>query len=143
MSDSRAFRPGNAGILPLAAAFGCMVTLFSGCASDQYAGIPLKSGAAPVEIQALARRAQAGDQDAQLALGRVFETGDGVDLDIAMACRVYLAGGPVKSKDIWLYIPTTKSVRRFSKAPREDRNQELAFQSYLCRRAGIARDAQP
>jgi hypothetical protein len=51
------------------------------CANGSYGGIPLVSGAASVELQDLARRAQAGDKHAQLELGIRFEEGRGVPVD--------------------------------------------------------------
>lgn len=64
----RAFRSGNAGVLPLLAA----VLLLGACASNSYMGISLKDGAGDPALRSLAQRAAAGDKRAQLDLGIRF-----------------------------------------------------------------------
>jgi len=55
-----------------------VLLLFEGCATADYAGIPLQPGRADPEVQEIARLARAGDKQAQFDLGKRFETGDGV-----------------------------------------------------------------
>jgi hypothetical protein len=53
-------------------------------------GVPFAAGAADPELQALARRAQQGDERAQLELGIRYESGRGVLVDLDRAERLYL-----------------------------------------------------
>jgi hypothetical protein len=68
----------------------------AGCAASSHAGIPLRPGAADPELQALARRAQAGEAEAQLELGKRYYEGRGVPADIERAKALFrsAAGGP-------------------------------------------------
>jgi TPR repeat protein len=75
--------------------------LLAACAANSYAGISFAPGAADSELQALARRAQAGDKHAQLELGIRYEEGRGVAVDLARAERLYRmaasdSGGPIQ-----------------------------------------------
>lgn len=72
-----------------------------GCTSQSYAGIDLRPGAAPSELQALAVQAHAGDKQAQFELGTRFENGEGVSRDMAKAKVLYRraasdGGGPLQ-----------------------------------------------
>jgi hypothetical protein len=70
-------------------------------------GIPLASGAADPELQALARRAQSGDKQAQLELGIRYEEGRGVRTDYELAERLYrTASGP--SGPAFVYAPPAR-----------------------------------
>ena len=65
---------------------------FAACASPQtYSFIPLAPGAADPALQTLARRAGAGDKQAQLELGIRYEEGRGVSRDFARAEKLYRA----------------------------------------------------
>lgn len=68
----------------------CAAALLGACAaSTSYAGIPLAAGGADSDLQSLARRAQAGDKQAQLELGIRYEEGRGVEADPEAARRLY------------------------------------------------------
>jgi hypothetical protein len=70
----------------------------AGCAANSYAGISLVAEAADPTLQALARRAQAGDQHAQLELGIRYEEGRGVPANRQRAAALYrssMGGTPV------------------------------------------------
>jgi hypothetical protein len=69
----------------------CAPLVAGACAATSYAGIPLAAGAADPELQALARRAQAGDGQAQLELGIRYEQGRGVPAQPALARSLYLS----------------------------------------------------
>lgn len=73
----------------LAVAMLAVMPLLAACAVNSYAGIPFAAGAADPELQALARRAQAGDKHAQLDLGIRYEEGRGVPVDLGRAARLY------------------------------------------------------
>lgn len=68
-----------------------VASALAGCAANRYAGVDLRPGYAPTEIQALARDARAGRSEALLALARRFEAGDGVPVDLARAMSLYAA----------------------------------------------------
>ena len=76
------------------------------CAPATYAGIPLRAGTSDSELQSLARRARAGDGEAQLRLGIRFEEGRGVARDLRRARALYLdaATRPSKRRTA-LYLP--------------------------------------
>jgi hypothetical protein len=77
----------------------------SACASHSYMGITLRPGQAPPELQDLARRAQAGDKQAQLDLGIRFEEGVGVAVDRKRAIRLYRQAASDSGGTIWVYSP--------------------------------------
>jgi TPR repeat protein len=58
-------------------------------APSSYMGISLEPGAAASDLQDLARRAQAGDKQAQLDLGITYEEGRGVGVDLKRAERLF------------------------------------------------------
>lgn len=70
----------------LAAAALCAL---AACAPSSYAGISFAAGSAPAELQSLARRAEAGDKQAQLELGIAYEEGRGVAVDLGRARDLY------------------------------------------------------
>lgn len=72
-------------LLPAALAFLAL----SACAPSEYMGISFKPGAAAPELQELARRARAGDKQAQFDLGIRFEEGNGVPRDRRQALKLY------------------------------------------------------
>jgi len=85
----------------LPALFGSMA-----CASSDYMGLSMAPGAALPEVQALARRAQAGDKQAQLDLGIRFEEGNGVQQDKKRARKLYRAAASDSGGTAWVYMPS-------------------------------------
>lgn len=82
------------------------ILALSACASSEYMGISLKPGAAAAELQELARRAQAGDKQAQLELGIRYEEGRGVARDIAKARSLYRLAAADSGGPVWVYVPS-------------------------------------
>lgn len=83
------------------------VLTLGGCASrTSYAGISLVSGGAPLEIQELAGRAQAGDKHAQLDLGIRYEEGRGVPRNLERAESLYRAAGSDIRGKYQFYLPS-------------------------------------
>jgi hypothetical protein len=83
-----------------------MALAMGGCAApDSHAGIDLRPGAAAADLQQLARRAQAGDKQAQLELGIRYEEGLGVAIDVARAARLYRAAAADSSGTTQVYSP--------------------------------------
>lgn len=78
----------------------------SACVSSEYMGISLRSGAAESELQALARRARAGDKQAQFELGIRYEEGRGVPIDIRRAKKLYTLAASDSGGTIWVYVPS-------------------------------------
>lgn len=109
-----------AALLPL-----CGPVALGGCAADSsHAGIPLAVGAADPELQALARRAQAGDKQAQLELGMRYEEGRGVAADLGRAAQLYRMAARATGGLAFYYSPPvgggggqTISVDRGSEQP--------------------------
>jgi hypothetical protein len=87
----------------------CAPFALSGCAADSsYAGIPFAAGAADPTVQALARRAGAGDKHAQLELGIVFEKGQGILRDLDKAERLYALAATDSGGRMWVYSPPVR-----------------------------------
>jgi hypothetical protein len=93
-------------------ALGAAVALaaISACAAPtSYMGVELApvaaASSAQAEIQSLARRAQAGDKQAQLELGIRFEEGRGVPIDLKKARKLYAKAGADSGGTIWVYSP--------------------------------------
>lgn len=105
MIDSRAFRSGNAGILPLLAA----ALLLGGCVSNTYMGIPLTGDADDPELRSLAQRAAAGDKQAQLDLGIRYEEGRGVPVRVDRAKQLYASAAVSDGGMSMLHIPSGKN----------------------------------
>lgn len=101
MIDSRAFRSGNAGIVPVLAA----ALLLGACVGNSYMGIPLTEGAGDPTLRSLAQRASVGDKQAQLDLGIRYEEGLGVRRDLAKAKRLYRLAASNSGGTIWIYTP--------------------------------------
>lgn len=70
-----------------------VAALLLACSSSgqTYAGIDMRQGAAPQDVQDLAARAKAGDKEAQFDLGERYETGNGVLKDMRLAKTLFLA----------------------------------------------------
>ena len=80
------------------------------CASPYYKGIDLRDGMAPTDVQALARRAYAGDKEAQYLLGQRLEAGNGVGQDLEQAEALYRGAANDKGGTRWIYVPRSGPV---------------------------------
>jgi hypothetical protein len=89
------------------AATWAAVTL-TGCVSKSYAGVSFAPGAADPEVQAIARRAGAGDKRSQLQLGIRYEEGRGLRRSIERAKRLYLAAARSSGGVRHVYVPGAK-----------------------------------
>ncbi len=83
-----------------------VLLLSAGCSTSSYMGIALAPGAAPADLQQLARRAQGGDKQAQLALGIRYEEGDGVAPDRWRAMKLYRQAARDSGGTLWVYAPS-------------------------------------
>ncbi|MGH6614966.1 hypothetical protein [Sphingomonas sp.] len=79
-----------------------------GCVRDSYAGISLKPGGAPADLQRLAERALTGDKQAQLELGERYEEGRGVIPDRKRARHLYGLAATTTGGTIYVYVPPAK-----------------------------------
>ena len=81
----------------------------SACAApSSYMGIafaPVAASSEQSEIHSLARRAQAGDKQAQLELGIRFEEGRGVSQDLERARKLYTKAATSSGGLKWIYSP--------------------------------------
>lgn len=103
----------------------------SGYMGVDLAAIPRTSNQA--ELQALAKRAQGGDKWAQYELGKRYETGDGVPVDLGLAKTMYRLAAQDSGGTIWLYSPsvgngTSGRVISVSSGPK-NRGLEVARRS--------------
>ena len=87
----------------------CLLLALTACANS-YAGIPLKPGAAPADLQDLARRAQAGDKHAQLELGIQYEEGRGVPVNRARAERLYEMAAQASPHEVDVYQSASGNI---------------------------------
>lgn len=78
----------------------------SACTSHHYMGRSMPPGEASPDVQALAHRAQAGDNRAQLDLGIRFEEGDGVPQHSGRATKLYRQAASDSGGTIWVYMPS-------------------------------------
>jgi hypothetical protein len=91
---------------------------FTACAAPRsYVGISLVPGAASEYLHNLARRAQAGDKQAQLELGIRYEEGRGVPQDTDRAHRLYYAASKDTGGLTWLYTPKVGANGQASTVP--------------------------
>jgi hypothetical protein len=88
-----------------AAALAVVGASLGGCATPSYAGVSLAPGAADPEVQALARRAQAGDKQAQLELGMRYEEARGLPRDLERAKSLYAAAATSSTQSRLAYVP--------------------------------------
>jgi len=86
----------------------CAPLLLAACAANAYAGIPFGPGAAAPELQALARRAQAGDKQAQLELGIRYEEGRDVPVDLGRAERLYSIAANDSGGTRLIFVPSSR-----------------------------------
>ena len=89
----------------IAASLAVSSLALGGCATASYAGIPLATGHADAELQSLARRAQAGDKNAQRELGMRYEKGRGVETDLHRAMHLYKLAASPSGETLWVYSP--------------------------------------
>ena len=87
----------------------CASVAQAACARTSYAGISFAPGAADPQLQALARRAQAGEKQAQLELGVRYEEGRGLPIDVARALRLYRLAASPSVGTIYVHAPGTGS----------------------------------
>ena len=92
--------------LPCLSALLAAALLLSGCASQQYMGVSLKTGGADPAVQALAARASTGDKQAQLELGIRFLNGQGMTADERRACNLFRMSSRGTSGQLWIYTPS-------------------------------------
>jgi hypothetical protein len=90
----------------------------SACAAaSSYAGIPLAPGAADEDLQQLARRARAGDKQAQLELGVRYEEGRGVPPDLKRARALYQSAASGSGGRQLVVVPGSSSGSRPTVVP--------------------------
>ncbi|MBC2653681.1 sel1 repeat family protein [Novosphingobium flavum] len=84
--------------------------LVGGCAAPtSYMGLNLTAPDLSADVRELARRAQAGDKQAQLDLGIAFEEGRGVVRDTGRARRLYALAASDSGGPSWVYVPPVVS----------------------------------
>jgi TPR repeat protein len=81
-------------------------------APSSYMGVSFAPGAAASDLQDLARRAQAGDKQAQLDLGIAFEEGRGMHSDKKRAYQLYRMAAMTSGGMIYVYQPAVKKGGR-------------------------------
>lgn len=83
--------------------------LLTACGAPRsYLGLDLRapvSTRADREVRALALASRAGDKAAQAELGRRFEDGGGVPVDLDRACRLYEGAARTTGGTIYVYQP--------------------------------------
>lgn len=126
---------------PLAAA---VALALAGCGSGRLTAVPLEPGAAPPLLQALARLADSGDKQAQLALGIFYEEGRAVPQDWDRAERlyaraatrtggvVYVYSAPVTKGGSGSVIPVNTGQRREGLPEAKRRLERLKLRRKLC-----------
>jgi hypothetical protein len=75
-------------------------------------GIGLAPGAAPAGIQVLAKRARAGDKQAQLDLGIAFDEGREIAQDCRRARKLYRLAATASGGTIFVYQPPARKGGR-------------------------------
>jgi len=130
----RATRLEQGGLTRSAVMLGIAAFFGAGCASSSYMGISLKSDEAAPDIRELARRAQAGDKQAQLDLGIRFEEGVGVPHDKVRATRLYQMAATDSGGAIWVYSPPIRNGAKGSLI-RIERKPEMGLEEAKARLA--------
>lgn len=87
-------------------AIGTFLLGTAGCTGSSYMGISLRPGLTASEVTLLARRAQAGEKQAQLDLGIRFEEGNGVPQDWKRATSLYRQAATDSGGATWVYAPS-------------------------------------
>jgi hypothetical protein len=77
-------------------------------APSSYMGISFAPGQVASDLQDLARRAQAGDKQAQLDLGLAYEGGLGVPVDLKRALELYGRAATTTGGTIYVYQSSAK-----------------------------------
>lgn len=86
---------------------GVMAMLAAGCASTLgWSSLKLDVASMPAELRPLAEKAQAGDKQAQLALGVAYEEGRGVPEDRERARMLYRMAAQDEPGTQWVYAPS-------------------------------------
>jgi hypothetical protein len=93
------------------------VALAACAAPTSYMGISFVSGAAASDLQDLARRAKAGDKQAQLDLGIAYEEGRGLSKDFERARRLYRMAATNSGGTIYVYVPPVNKGGRGTVIP--------------------------
>lgn len=75
------------------------------CGMNPYSGIPLQPGVAHPALQEEVVRAMSGDKHAQLALGKRYETGNGVPQNYRKAKYLYEQAASDSGGTMWVYSP--------------------------------------
>ncbi|WP_375291537.1 hypothetical protein [Qipengyuania sp.] len=88
-----------------------VATSFGACASQRYAGLDLRPGAAPADIQQLARVTQSGSKQAQLDLGIRLQEGRGIPVDHGKAARPFARVATDSAENRMLFVPAAGSLR--------------------------------
>jgi hypothetical protein len=97
--------------------FLASLALAACAAPSSYMGISFAPGAAAGDLQDLARRAQAGDKQAQLDLGIAYEEGRGVAVDLKRAERLYRMAATTSGGTLYVYQPPVKKGGRGGAVP--------------------------
>lgn len=58
------------------------------------------------DVKILAAAAKDGDKRAQLELGKRFESGNGVPVDIRQAIKLYRLASKTDGGPVWIYVPS-------------------------------------
>jgi hypothetical protein len=93
------------------------LALTSCAANSTYMGISLRPGAAEPDLQALARRAAAGDKQAQLELGIRYEEGNGVPLNLGVARILYMGAAATTGGTFYFYSPPVGGMKSGNMIP--------------------------
>jgi TPR repeat protein len=97
------------GVIANAAWLTVLALPISACgAPSSYMGIDLGTlprSADQAEVQVLAKRAQGGDKQAQLALGIRYEEGRGLPIDYRRAKALYVRAAQSNPGSLWIYSP--------------------------------------
>jgi hypothetical protein len=101
----------------LAVTLSAALTLAACAAPSSYMGISFAPGQATSGLQDLARRAQAGDKQAQLDLGIAYEEGRGVAVDLKRASALYVQAAATTGGKIYVYQSPTKKGGRGGVVP--------------------------
>jgi TPR repeat protein len=107
-------------------------------APGTYAGISLAAGIADPQLQALARRAQAGDKRAQLDLGIRYEEGLGVATDLGRAEKLYAIAAADAHRQTWRYQKSALGSQAFF-APSSDEISQRGLPEAKTRLAALNR----
>jgi hypothetical protein len=76
-----------------------------GISAEPIQSYPSRETYAFLPLAPLAKKAQAGDRQAQLELGVRFEEGRGVKRDLIKACKLYARAASSSGGTIWVYSP--------------------------------------